>query len=63
MSRDPGDTTVHALRGPGFAGVQFHPESVLSRDGVAVLAELLPVLFEKSSTSSSPDVISPNVSG
>jgi phenazine biosynthesis protein phzE len=38
---------VHALRGPGFAGVQFHPESVLSRDGVAVLADLLPPLLER----------------
>jgi phenazine biosynthesis protein phzE len=63
VARDPGDTTVHALRGPGFAGVQFHPESVLSRDGVAVLAGLLPDLFLKSPSSSSPDVISPNVSG
>ncbi|MEV7285721.1 anthranilate synthase family protein [Streptomyces sp. NPDC093252] len=32
---------VHALRGPGFAGVQFHPESVLSLDGVAVVTELI----------------------
>ncbi|WP_446215797.1 anthranilate synthase family protein [Micromonospora sp. IBHARD004] len=41
LSRDPADGAVHALRGPGFAGVQFHPESVLSRDGLAVLADLL----------------------
>ncbi|GAA4572806.1 phenazine biosynthesis protein PhzE [Micromonospora coerulea] len=41
LSRDPADGSVHALRGPGFAGVQFHPESVLSRDGLAVLADLL----------------------
>ncbi|MFF5404802.1 anthranilate synthase family protein [Streptomyces misionensis] len=32
---------VHALRGPGFAGVQFHPESVLTLDGVAIVGELL----------------------
>ncbi|MGW9024286.1 anthranilate synthase family protein [Streptomyces sp. NPDC055722] len=32
---------VHALRGPGFAGVQFHPESVLSVGGTAILRELL----------------------
>ncbi|MEV4759520.1 anthranilate synthase family protein [Micromonospora sp. NPDC049559] len=41
LARDPGDGAVHAVRGSGFAGVQFHPESVLSQDGLAVLAELL----------------------
>ncbi|WP_250030720.1 anthranilate synthase family protein [Paractinoplanes maris] len=55
IARDPGDGAVHAMRGPGFAGLQFHPESVLSRDGVAVLAELLPELMS--------DVISPAKNG
>ncbi|MER6632490.1 anthranilate synthase family protein [Streptomyces sp. NPDC000987] len=32
---------VHALRGPGFAGVQFHPESVLTLNGAAVVGELM----------------------
>jgi len=32
---------VHALRGPGFAGVQFHPESVLTLNGTAVVRELI----------------------
>ncbi len=45
IARDEADGTVHALRGAGFAGVQFHPESVLSADGVAVLTELVPPLL------------------
>jgi phenazine biosynthesis protein phzE len=55
IARDGADGTVHALRGQGFAGVQFHPESVLSADGVAVLAELLPPLLSRT--------VSPAVSG
>lgn len=45
IARDPVDGAVHALRGVSFAGVQFHPESVLSRDGIDVLRELLPPLL------------------
>ncbi|MFI6070710.1 anthranilate synthase family protein [Actinoplanes sp. NPDC051343] len=60
VARDALDGTVHALRGRFFAGVQFHPESVLSRDGVAVLADLLPPLLSESSR---PDVISPATNG
>ncbi|GAA2602932.1 anthranilate synthase family protein [Streptomyces tubercidicus] len=41
LSRDAATGEVHALRGPGFAGVQFHPESVLTLDGAAVTAQLL----------------------
>ncbi|MFD7921758.1 anthranilate synthase family protein [Streptomyces sp. NPDC059740] len=41
LSRDPASGDVHALRGPGFAGVQFHPESVLTLDGAALTARLL----------------------
>ena len=55
IARDPADGSVHALRGPSFAGVQFHPESVLSRDGMAVLTDLLTTLL--------PSVISPAHSG
>ncbi|MGD3105010.1 anthranilate synthase family protein [Streptomyces sp. YGL11-2] len=41
LSRDEATGEVHALRGPGFAGVQFHPESVLTLDGASVTAQLL----------------------
>ncbi|MFI9158019.1 anthranilate synthase family protein [Kitasatospora aureofaciens] len=41
VSRDAATGDVHALRGPGFAGLQFHPESVLTRDGVDIVAALL----------------------
>lgn len=55
LARDPAAGTVHALRGNGFAGVQFHPESVLSRDGMTVLTDLLPALFA--------DVVTPSPIG
>jgi phenazine biosynthesis protein phzE len=38
VSRAP-NGEVHALRGPGFAGVQFHPESVLTLNGAALVRE------------------------
>jgi phenazine biosynthesis protein phzE len=50
ISRDEVDDTVHAVRGERFAGVQFHPESVLSRDGMTVLGELLPRLLANVNT-------------
>jgi phenazine biosynthesis protein phzE len=60
VARDPADGAVHALRGRSFAGVQFHPESVLSRDGVAVLADLLRTLLSESPRA---DVVSPAANG
>lgn len=41
VSRDPETGEVHALRGPHFASVQFHPESVLTLDGMRIIGSLL----------------------
>ncbi|MFJ8849437.1 anthranilate synthase family protein [Streptomyces sp. NPDC102437] len=41
VSGDAATGELHALRGPGFASVQFHPESVLTLRGAAIVAELL----------------------
>lgn len=41
VSRDPRTGDVHALRGPGFASTQFHPESLLTERGPEILSELL----------------------
>ncbi|MFI0939347.1 anthranilate synthase family protein [Streptomyces sp. NPDC021020] len=40
ISRDTVTGEVHALRGPGFASLQFHPESVLTQHGPRILASL-----------------------
>jgi 2-amino-4-deoxychorismate synthase len=46
LARDAADGTVHAVRGRRFAGVQFHPESVLTEDGLAILTDLaVPLLL------------------
>ncbi|GAB3483444.1 anthranilate synthase family protein [Nocardiopsis coralliicola] len=41
VSRDPVDGEVHALRGNRFASLQFHPESVLTPDGVRIVDRML----------------------
>jgi 2-amino-4-deoxychorismate synthase len=47
IAADPRTGEVHALRGPGFASIQFHPESLLSPDGVTVLSELTGALLAR----------------
>lgn len=39
VSRDQDTGQVHALRGPFFGSMQFHPESVLTVDGPRLVAE------------------------
>ncbi|MER6627367.1 anthranilate synthase family protein [Streptomyces sp. NPDC000987] len=41
VCRDADTGEVHALRGPHFASVQFHPESVLTQDGPRLVGRLL----------------------
>ncbi|MFI5619684.1 anthranilate synthase family protein [Streptomyces sp. NPDC051567] len=41
ISRDPETGEVHALRGPHFASMQFHAESVLTQNGPRITGELL----------------------
>ncbi|KQZ24609.1 chorismate-binding protein [Microbacterium sp. Root553] len=41
MSADPATGDVYALRGPHFASVQGHLESILSRDGIRTLERLV----------------------
>ncbi|MGW2572146.1 anthranilate synthase family protein [Streptomyces sp. NPDC001537] len=41
VSRDAETGEIHALHGPGFASVQFHPESVLTEDGPRIVGGLL----------------------
>jgi phenazine biosynthesis protein phzE len=48
ISRDADTGEVHALRGNGFASVQFHPESVLTADGPAILGRLLATVLRVS---------------
>ncbi|MFB7248323.1 phenazine-specific anthranilate synthase component I [Streptomyces populi] len=50
VSRDPATGEVHALRGPGFASLQFHPESVLTRGGPRILATSLAGLLAPAGT-------------
>jgi len=40
-SRDRHTGEVHALRGPRFASMQFHPESILTVDGPRIFAQAL----------------------
>ncbi|GAA2331094.1 anthranilate synthase family protein [Streptomyces cuspidosporus] len=41
VSRDPDTHEVHGLRGPHFASMQFHAESVLTVDGPRIAAEAI----------------------
>jgi 2-amino-4-deoxychorismate synthase len=44
-SRDPATGQVHALRSQGFRSIQFHPESVLSPDGLSIIRDMVTELL------------------
>lgn len=46
IARDPSSDEVHAIRGPGFYSVQFHPESILTLDGVRIFDRILAHVLE-----------------
>ncbi|GLZ02069.1 anthranilate synthase family protein [Actinoplanes sp. NBRC 103695] len=45
VNRDAGTGEVYGLHGSHFSSMQFHPESVLSRDGLPALRNALRLLF------------------
>ncbi|WP_370947254.1 anthranilate synthase family protein [Amycolatopsis sp. cg5] len=47
VSRDAATGEVHALRGRDFASLQFHPESLLTADGVRILRDRVSALLER----------------
>ncbi|MFG2993526.1 anthranilate synthase family protein [Streptomyces sp. NPDC048257] len=48
VCRDGTTGEIHALRGPGFASVQFHPASVMTRDGIGILEGLISTVMAPS---------------
>ncbi|MGI8459178.1 MAG: anthranilate synthase family protein [Propionibacteriaceae bacterium] len=54
VAADPVTEEVHALRGPHFHTMQFHPESILTTDGPDLLARVLTDLAPATSAPLSP---------
>ncbi len=50
VSRDARSGEVHALRGPFFASMQFHAESLLTQDGPRIVAGLIDAVLHTPTT-------------
>ncbi|WUJ32624.1 anthranilate synthase family protein [Streptomyces sp. NBC_00388] len=50
VSRDDATGEVYGLRGPHFASMQFHAESLLTQDGVRILERLTAEVLSRSGT-------------
>ena len=55
IAADPASGDVYALRGPGYASVQGHLESILSRDGLVTLERLIGFALPTASARLAPD--------
>lgn len=60
VCRDRITGEVHALRGDGFASVQFHPASVMTRNGLSVLDRLVTELCRRHHTRPDRDTVEIN---
>ncbi|TXJ07259.1 MAG: aminodeoxychorismate/anthranilate synthase component II, partial [Aeromicrobium sp.] len=45
VQTDPETGDIHLITGPNFRGMQFHPESILTQNGFAIVRDLLRDLF------------------
>lgn len=49
VQTDPETGDIHLISGPNYRGLQFHPESILTQNGFAIVRDLLTELFEEQS--------------
>ncbi|MER6730919.1 anthranilate synthase family protein [Streptomyces puniciscabiei] len=54
VCRAPETGEVHALRGPAFASVQFHPESLLTPGGLGIVSDALARLLAPAPITTAP---------
>lgn len=55
VCRDAATRQVHALRGPRFASMQFHPESILTQAGPRIVARMIRHALDLPATTATPE--------